>query len=507
MAQLEMDIPMIHIIRGQINQSADSLYQQISQLEHILLQKDPDEAGDDNKYREYIDGLLKHLQRLQGDGIILCDSFAKHLKKVTDSPSSTPNNADAATNGRREQPEEKESGEEESDEGLYTEQTTCTPRKTANEAAARCLRSLNYKDPTGSPSSINSTTEHPTAIRATPQPELRSSDDEDATSPPSGNESGEDPTTSPSTSAVGSECDDTVPPITRTGLKRKNRDTMDEGRKRTRTEGRQRSPSDLEAHGTRPSGRDLDEQGQGDIIGGSDGERLLVQPEGADLNSKGGRLAGAVLSVFAVRQFIDDVKSHNATIRMDEDETTAYDGDEGRVLFEYRRLVNAKGSKVQTRYRQLRFNKAYNDLRRGSRRMPSDIRKRIAQSFGISSFKVDNDRKAGRAWEKLCGRYGPGLLPFIPTCRPGRAPFHVGANEYTKLAEKAEEAENLCELHDFLDSSYVREICAAGLAFLQATDEGKVANFAFLGKEEDLDWDLMGEEEVMALMAVVRHDD
>ncbi|KAL6351815.1 hypothetical protein LRP88_14908 [Fusarium phalaenopsidis] len=170
-------------------------------------------------------------------------------------------------------------------------------------------------------------------------------------------------------------------------------------------------------------------------------------------------------------------------------------------------LVKVKGSKVQTRYRQLRFNEAYNDRRGGSMRMPSTLRERIAQAFGTTLYKVDNDRKAGRCWKRLCGPYGPGPLAFIPQCRPGKTPFHVATEEYMRLAEKAEKAENLCELHELVDNAYVRKICAAGLAFLRATDGGRVANFAFSGKEEDSDWDKMREEEVLAWVTPFDHDD
>ncbi|KAL6351693.1 hypothetical protein LRP88_12661 [Fusarium phalaenopsidis] len=212
------------------------------------------------------------------------------------------------------------------------------------------------------------------------------------------------------------------------------------------------------------------------------------------------------MSVYAIKHFVTEVKSHNAAIQNEGRDPAARDEKVTKVLQGYQRLVKVKGSRVQTRYQQVLFNKAYDGLKGHSERIVSETRAELTKICGVTIFKIDNDRRAGKAWEKVCGKLGPGLLPFIPTCPSASAPFHMATKEYLELGGSKGDPKRRRNLQQLLDNDYMEKICAAGHAFLKATNDGKKITFAFVSEEDDLDWDAMSKDDILAQLRVLEDE-
>ncbi|KAI8648056.1 Histone demethylation protein 3d [Fusarium sp. Ph1] len=223
-------------------------------------------------------------------------------------------------------------------------------------------------------------------------------------------------------------------------------------------------------------------------------------------NSDLTKLAATVMSVYAIKHFVTEVKSHNAAIQNEGRDPAARDEKVTKVLQGYQRLVKVKGSRVQTRYQQVLFNKAYDGLKGHSERIVSETRAELTKICGVTIFKIDNDRRAGKAWEKVCGKLGPGLLPFIPTCPSASAPFHMATKEYLELGGSKGDPKRRRNLQQLLDNDYMEKICAAGHAFLKATNDGKKITFAFVSEEDDLDWDAMSKDDILAQLRVLEDE-
>ncbi|UPL03448.1 hypothetical protein LCI18_014382 [Fusarium solani-melongenae] len=286
--------------------------------------------------------------------------------------------------------------------------------------------------------------------------------------------------------------------------RKKNGDGQDGGKRRKpRSNEAAAAKSIVPAH---KSSRPHAARERGSFPGGSGGHKLVVPPGSADADSHLTKLAATVLSVYAIKQFVVEVKSHNAAIQNKGRDLASRDKKVTKVVQGYQKLMKAKGSRAQTRYQQVLFNKAYDGLKGHSERIASETRAELAETCGVTTAKIDNDKRAGKAWEKVYGKLGPGLLAFIPTCPSDRAPFHMATKEYLELGASKCDPMRRRALQQLLDNDYMEKICVAGQAFLEAANDGKRIMFAFVSEEDDLDWDTMSKDDILAQLRVVENE-
>lgn len=183
------------------------------------------------------------------------------------------------------------------------------------------------------------------------------------------------------------------------------------------------------------------------------------------------RLATAVRSRYAIRQFCDLVNSK----RNRQLQNVLFPSYDKAHAAQHLIILNGlKNGKPLTHINQYLFATKIQEARIGGLRVSSSIKQEMIQASGMDAKQYESHLSRGKDWRKVCGGF-EGLLSFILSDKHN--PFQVSPAMYRDM--KGYELE---VFHSLLADDYTNTICTAGKAFEQSLG-GQDCYFAWEGNK------------------------